>query len=84
MRVHRIIDQGKKSLIFYQILSTNSLRKCMEISLENLYVDIGAKKVKKESTSTWSNFDFQWTKLLHQNYLKHIHYIAFFARFFKG
>ena len=52
MRVHRIIDQGKKSLIFYQILSTNSLRKCMEISLENLYVDIGAKKVKKESTRT--------------------------------
>ena len=28
-------------LIFYQILSTNSLRKCMEISLENFYVDIG-------------------------------------------
>ena len=81
MRVHRIIDQGKKSLIFYQILSTNSLRKCMEISLENLYVDIGAKKVKNESTSTRSNFDFQWTKLLHQNYLKHI---AFFATFFKG
>ena len=52
MRVHRNIDQGKKPLIFDQILSTNSLRKCMEISLENLYVDIGAKKVKKESTST--------------------------------
>ena len=28
-------------LIFYQILSTNSLRKCMDISLENFYVDIG-------------------------------------------
>ena len=30
-------------LIFYQILSTtcNSLRKCIEISLENFYVDIG-------------------------------------------
>ena len=30
-------------LIFYQILSTrrNSLRKGMEISLENFYVDIG-------------------------------------------
>ena len=27
--------------IIYQILSTQSLRKCMEISLENLYVDIG-------------------------------------------
>ena len=30
--------------IFYQILSTNSLRKCMEISLENFYVDIGAER----------------------------------------
>ena len=28
-------------LIFYQILSTNFLRKCIEISLENFYVDIG-------------------------------------------
>ena len=28
-------------LIFYQILSTNSSRKCTEISLENFYVDIG-------------------------------------------
>ena len=32
----------KKALIFYQILSTHSLWKCIEISLENLYVDIGA------------------------------------------
>ena len=31
-----------KTLISKQILSTNSLSKCMEISLENLYVDIGA------------------------------------------
>ena len=30
------------ALIFRQILSTHSLRKCIEISLENLYVDIGA------------------------------------------
>ena len=35
-------SQREKSLIFYQILSTNFLTKCMEISLENLYVDIGA------------------------------------------
>ena len=28
-------------LNFYQILSTNFLRKCIEISLENFYVDIG-------------------------------------------
>ena len=31
--------------IFKQILSTNSLRKCMEISLENLDVDTGALRV---------------------------------------
>ena len=31
-----------KALIDKQILSTNSLSKCMEISLENLYVGIGA------------------------------------------
>ena len=30
------------ALIFKQILPTNSLRKCVEISLENLYLDIGA------------------------------------------
>ena len=34
-------SQREKYLIFYQILSTNSSRKCMEISLENLYADIG-------------------------------------------
>ena len=34
--------QRENGLIYYQILSTNSLRKCMEISLENLYVDTGA------------------------------------------
>ena len=28
------------ALIFYQILSTHSLRKYIKISLENLYVDI--------------------------------------------
>ena len=31
-------------MIFCQILSTNSLIKSMEISLENLNVDIGAEK----------------------------------------
>ena len=34
-------------LIFKQILPTNSLRKCMEISLENLYLDIGALRVNR-------------------------------------
>ena len=28
-------------LMFQQILSTNFVMKCMEINLENLYVDIG-------------------------------------------
>jgi len=32
-----------KALISKQIPSTNSLRKCMEISLENLYLDIAVK-----------------------------------------
>ena len=32
----------KSALIFYQILLTYSLKKCIEISLENWYVDIGA------------------------------------------
>ena len=35
--------------MFYQILSTYSLRKYVEISLENLYVDIGTYRVKNES-----------------------------------
>ena len=36
-----------KALIYKQILSTNSRRKYMEISLENLYVDLGAERVKE-------------------------------------
>ena len=36
-------------LIFKQILLTNSLRKCMEISLENLYLDIEALRVNRIS-----------------------------------
>ena len=46
MRINKVITQEKNALIFYQILSTHSLRKCMEISLENLYVDTGAQRVK--------------------------------------
>ena len=34
--------QRENALIVYQILSTYSLRKCIEISLENLYLDIGS------------------------------------------
>ena len=35
-----------KALIYEQILLTNSSRKCMEISLENLHLDIGALELK--------------------------------------
>ena len=43
MRIIKINDHPRENtLIFEQILSTNSLRKCMEIRLENLYVDTGA------------------------------------------
>ena len=42
MRIHKMITQEKGKMIYYQILSTHSLRKCIEISLENLYVDTGA------------------------------------------
>ena len=34
-------EQRENDLVFYQILSSNSLRKCMEIGLKNLNVDIG-------------------------------------------
>ena len=39
------------------------------------------KNIKTEFTRILSNFDFQWTKILYQNNLKHI---AFFLTFFKG
>ena len=29
----------------YEILSANCVRKCMEISLKNLYVDVGDRRV---------------------------------------
>ena len=42
-RINKVITKRKIfDLLSKLILSTNSLRKCMEISLENLYVDIGA------------------------------------------
>ena len=42
MTISKMITKGKNALIVYQILFTHSVRKCIEISLENLYVDIGA------------------------------------------
>ena len=42
MRRNKMITQEKiNALIFVQILSANSVRKCMAISLENLYVNNG-------------------------------------------
>ena len=38
MRINKMITKGKNALIFYQI--THSVRKCKEISLKNLYVDM--------------------------------------------
>ena len=40
-------------MIFEQILSTYSLWKRMEISLENLHVDIGTKRVTTVFFSPW-------------------------------
>ena len=39
MRIHKMITKEKNGL--NKILSTNSVRKCMEISVENLFLDIG-------------------------------------------
>ena len=40
MRISKMITLKRNALIIYQILSTNSLTKFMEISLENLYLKI--------------------------------------------
>ena len=43
MRINKNNDHTRENaLICYQILLTHSLRKCIEIGLENLYVDTGA------------------------------------------
>ena len=55
MRIHKNDHLMENSLIFCQILPTDSLRKCMEISMENLYVDIGIKWVQRKE-KLWS----QW------------------------
>ena len=41
-----MITKEKNVFSPYQIILTNSLRKCMEISQENLYMDTGAQRVK--------------------------------------
>ena len=45
MRMNKTKHERRNVLIFYQIPLTYSLTKCMEISLENLYVDIGMKEL---------------------------------------
>ena len=45
-KVMRIYKMMENLLIFYQILSTTSLKKCVEISRKNLYVDLEAWRVK--------------------------------------
>ena len=58
-------------MIFYQILSSYSLWKCIAISLENLYVDTGAQKVKKilheEELHLLVSFSFEAQFEVHQN-----------------
>ena len=47
LRVNKNNDHLRENaLIYYQTLLTNSLKKCMKIGMENLYVDIGAERVK--------------------------------------
>ena len=41
-RIYKVITHKINELTFKQILSTNSLKKCMESSLENFYTDIRA------------------------------------------
>ena len=44
---HNHHQRKKNALIFYLIFSTDSLRICMTISLENLYIDHGSWRVKQ-------------------------------------
>ena len=44
------------------------------------HVFVSVKDINMESIMKLSNFNFQWTKILYQNILKHI---AFFLTFFK-
>ena len=44
-----MITKGKTALIFLKFLPTYTIRNCMEISEENLCVDIGAQSFEKVS-----------------------------------
>ena len=58
MRMNKMKNERRNVLIFHQILSTYSLRKCMEISLENLYVDIGMKELSLSFITTVHSTSF--------------------------
>ena len=58
MRMNKTKNEKGNVLIFYQILSTYYLRKCMEISLENLYVEIGMKELSLSFITTVHNTSF--------------------------
>ena len=45
------------------------------------FIFVMINNIKMESIRKLSNFNFQWTKTLHQN---NLHHIAFFFTFFKG
>ena len=68
MRINTCDHQRENALIFFQILSTSFLRKCVDISLENLYVDIGDLRVKGKQlmkaafTSSRDRVFFTWRK----------------------
>ena len=55
----------ENALIFYQILPTNSLRKCMETSLGNLYMDIGAEGVSPFSPNSAQEKKFEGNDKFH-------------------
>ena len=40
----KMITKGESALLFYQLLSDNSLRKCMVISLESFTRILGLKR----------------------------------------
>ena len=54
------------ALIFYQILSTHSLRKYIKISLENLYVDIMGLKGLIGALTQTKNAPEEDTKQVHK------------------
>ena len=51
MRINKIIEKNNyHALVLKQILSIRFSRKCMEINVENFYVDIGIKGLTFNST----------------------------------